>query len=205
MNNKTNDMVKTMLKLGFSLSIFVAISCIGLAFVYSSTKDMIAEHATNRLMRSLDELFPGADFEPIEGGIANPHPESGIVFERAFAAKQNGSTIGAVMEVSTPSYSGRITLLVGTGTDARISRILILSNPDTPGLGSHAGNSSYFVDRSRGLTFYGQFTGKYIGDPFEMRQDIAVITASTITSRFVSDAVRAAGKAAFDWLMFGGM
>jgi electron transport complex protein RnfG len=50
------------------------------------------------------------------------------------------------------------------------------------------------------LTFYGQFAGKSVEAPFEVKGDVAAITASTITSKAVTMAVKASGDAAFAWL-----
>ena len=195
--------MKGILKLGIILSIYVTVACVGLAFVYSATEERIAGHAAEKLQVSLQELFPTAnDFQEITGQI--PSTDALHPFVSQYKVLQNGTIIGAVVEVITPGYSGPITILVGVGTDGRISRIKILANPDTPGLGANAGSSTYFVDRSRRLTFFGQFEGKSVNDNFEVRSDIAAITASTITSRAVSVAVKAAGDAAAKWLNTSG-
>jgi electron transport complex protein RnfG len=56
------------------------------------------------------------------------------------------------------------------------------------------------VDQAAGTTFYGQFAGKAVTDPFEVRGDVQAITASTITSTAVAAAVKAAGTGAAVWL-----
>jgi len=79
-----------------------------------------------------------------------------------------------------------------------------MEHSDTPGLGANAASPSYYVDRAKGITFYGQFAGKSVTDPFAVKGDVAAITASTITSRAVTSAVKAAGQAASEWLSTGG-
>jgi len=195
--------MKGIIKLGIVLSIYVTVACVGLAFVYSATEERIAGHAAEKLQASLRELFPSADdFQEITGQI--PGTDTLYPFRSQYKVLQDGKIIGAVVEVVTPGYSGPIRILVGVGTDSRITRIKILENPDTPGLGANAGSPTYYVDRPRRLTFYGQFEGKPVSDNFEVRSDISVITASTITSRAVSLAVKAAGDAAAKWLNTSG-
>ena len=195
--------MKGIVKLGIILSIYVTVACVGLAFVYSATEERIAGHAAEKLQASLRELFPDADdFQEITGQI--PSTDILYPFVSQYRVLQGGTLIGAVIEVITPGYSGPISILVGVGVDRRISRIKILANPDTPGLGANAGSPTYFVDRSKRLTFYGQFEGKSISDNFEVRYDIAAITASTITSRAIALAVKVAGEAAAAWLNTSG-
>jgi len=80
-----------------------------------------------------------------------------------------------------------------------IAGVKILGHSDTPGLGANAASPKYFVDRARGITFYSQFAGKKTSDPFEVKNDVIAITASTITSRAVSASVKAAALAATAW------
>jgi electron transport complex protein RnfG len=80
-------------------------------------------------------------------------------------------------------FNGPITILVGIGTDGRISGAKILEHTDTPGLGANAASPGYFVDKAAGLTFMGQYAGKSVTDRFEPKNDVIAITAATITSR----------------------
>jgi electron transport complex protein RnfG len=89
---------------------------------------------------------------------------------------------------------------VGVSAEGVITGIKILEHADTPGLGANAASPSYFVNRAEGITFYGQFAGKAVADPFEVKDDVIAITASTITSRAVTAAVKAAGKGVLAWL-----
>ncbi|MCL2070560.1 MAG: FMN-binding protein [Treponema sp.] len=193
-----------MLKLGAILAIYSAVCCIGLAFVYTGTADIIAERQRADLEAALLDLFPQANsFEAIFD-ITSPDPLVTIEEGGVFAALRDGEVIGAALRTSRFSYSGPIVCLVGVGVDNRISGVKILENIDTPGLGSLAGASNFFVDRANGITFYGQFAGKGVNDPFMVKQDIIIITASTITSRAVADSVKAAGMAASAWFDEGG-
>ena len=200
-----------MLKLGLVLAVYAAAACVGLAFVYAGTEKIIAERQQADLDAALRELFPEADSfktitdiriqDPaviIEGDKNNPNNTG------AFEALQNNSTLGVALRTSRTSYSGPIKILVGVGADGKIKGIKILENTDTPGLGANAGSKTYYLDRARGIHFYDQFEAKAVTDPFVPKQDVAAITAATITSTAVSASVKAAGEAAVAWMTNSG-
>ena len=187
-----------MIKLGIILAAFAAAACVMLAFVYSGTSAIIAQRQKADLEAAQRDLFPEADsFELIENITSG---DSAVTIENAYAAVKNGEIIGVALRVSRYSYSGPIVTMVGVSSDGIIAGARILEHSDTPGLGANAASASYFVDRPNRITFYGQFEGKNVDDPFEVRRDVMVITASTITSRAVADSVKAAGLAVVSWL-----
>jgi electron transport complex protein RnfG len=186
-----------MIKLGFTLALFATAACVILAYVYTATSVIIAQRQQAALEAYLEYLLPEADrFEEIVN-ITSPDPA--VTIESAYAAIKNNEPIGAALTVSRASYSGPIKTMVGVNTDRIITGVRILEHSDTPGLGANAASSSFFVDRANRITFYGQFAGKNVNDPFEVRRDVAVITASTITSRAVANSVKAAALAACAW------
>jgi electron transport complex protein RnfG len=192
------------IKLGLVLTAYAAAACVGLAFVYGKTKAVIDKQNAIELEASIKELFPNADGFTDRTGTFDS-PDSGVLFESEYSVTQGGKLIGAVIQASGNSYGGIIKVLVGvnapgSNTGGTINRIKIMSHSDTPGLGANAANKNYFVDKSTRLTFYGQFSGKQVSDPFEPKNDVIAVTASTITSRAVSRIVRTAGRAASRWL-----
>jgi electron transport complex protein RnfG len=191
--------ISGMLKLGCILAIFAAAACIMLAFVYNGTKIVIAGRQKAALEAALKELFPEADsFEKIET-IASPD----IIIENAYTAIKNGKTTGAALQVSCASYGGPLKVMAGIDRNGIVTGVKIIEHSDTPGLGANMASPSYFVDRAKGITFYGQFKGKTTADPFRAKDDVIAITASTISSQAVSSSVKAAGLAAMAW--FGGV
>jgi electron transport complex protein RnfG len=190
--------ILSMLQLGLILALFAAAACVMLAFVYSGTLPVIEQRKEAGLNASLKELFPNADkFELIEEITSR---DSAVAIETAYAAVKNGKTIGAALSLSRASYSGPIKTMVGVSADGFITGVKIMEHSDTPGLGANAASSKYFVDRAKGLTFYGQFAGKSVNDRFTVKDDVIAITASTITSTAVSSSVKAAGLAVEAWL-----
>jgi electron transport complex protein RnfG len=186
-----------MIKLGFVLTLFTASACVMLSFIYSGTKPLIDKHKENSLKAAIEDLFPDADdFKEINNINS---PDQAVTIENAFAAMKNGKITGAALTLSRASYSGHIRIMTGVSVDGFITGVKILEHKDTPGLGANAASSTYFVDRANGITFYGQFAGKKAIDPFEVKRDVIMITASTSTSRAVAESVRAAGLAAVAW------
>jgi len=192
-----------MIKLGCTLAIYAAVACVMLAFVYAGTKKIIDERAIADQQAALKEIFSDADsFEPVEGVVS---PDPSVTIESAYLAKRGEATVGMALKLSRASYSGPIVLLAGVSVDKRITGVKIMEHSDTPGLGANAASPSYFVDRANGVTFYGQFAGKSVYDPFTVKDDIVAVTASTITSRAVTSAVKTAGQTATSWLSAGGL
>ena len=191
-----------MVKLGCILAVYATVACVMLAFVYAGTSKIIALRVEADQQAALKEIFPDADsFEPVEN-VTSPDPSVTII--SAYLAKHGGATAGMALKLSRAGYSGPIVLLAGVSVDKRITGVKIMEHSDTPGLGANAASPSYYVDRAKGLTFYGQFAGKNVADPFTVKGDVVAITASTITSRAVTAAVKAAGQAATEWLSTGG-
>jgi len=191
--------MKNMVKLGFIMAIYATVACVSLAFVYAGTQKVIAERQKADLEAALKDLFPqGEAFEEVTGTLQNS--DSSISFKNEYVIKQGGAPIGMAVRAVGASYGGPVTVLVGVGTEGKIAGVKVLENKDTPGLGANAANPSYFVDRASGITFYGQFKGKSLSDPFEVKGDVIAITASTITSKAVTRVVKTAGQAAGTWL-----
>jgi electron transport complex protein RnfG len=190
--------ILNMVKLGLILAAFATAACVMLTFVYDGTKTVIEERQKADRLHALEDLFPNADsFEEVSG-ISSPDPA--VTVESASSALKNGKIIGAALNLSRTAYSGSIKTMVGVSADGTITGVKIMEHTETPGLGANAGSSKYFVDRANGITFYGQFAGKKVTDPFEVKRDVAVISASTITSTAVSASVKAAGLAVTEWL-----
>jgi electron transport complex protein RnfG len=165
--------------------------------VYTGTSSIIGRRQQADLEAALLEIFPGADsFEAAEGIKS---PDAAVTIENAYTAIRNGEPVGAALRLTRASYGGPIKILAGVSIDGTITGVKIMEHSDTPGLGANAASPKYFVDKAKGITFHGQFTGKSVNDPFEVKGDVAAITASTITSRAVASAVKAAAVAVTSW------
>jgi Na+-translocating ferredoxin:NAD+ oxidoreductase subunit G len=192
-------MKKDIIKLGLALALFAAGACVALAMVYTITKPAIDGHEARNLAASLKDIFPEADdFVDVNGQLVSSDPAVSIT--GAWKATKGDAILGVALRTLGKSYGGDAAMLVGVGTDRRIAGIRILVLSDTPGLGANATSPAYFVDKSSKTTFPGQFTDKPVSDPFEVKNDIVAITASTITSKALSIMAKRAGDAGVAWL-----
>jgi electron transport complex protein RnfG len=192
-------MIKQYARLGLILAAFAAAACGGLAFVYAATEKQIAENQNKQLNESLAQLFPSADaFKDISQDFPAAAGDTKVL--SAYAATQSGATIGVAIRATGPSYGGPAVLLVGLGGERRISGVRVLTLTDTPGLGQNATNPGYYVNKAKKLTFPGQFTGKSLQDAFVVKQDVDAISASTITSRYLTAIIKAAADAGQAWV-----
>ena len=186
-----------MLKLGVILALYAAAACVGLAFVYAGTRERIDINQKAIMEEALNDLFPGADFEPVYN-VKIMDSESKVTIDLnkedpqdtgVIAARKNNAVLGLALRTNMGAFGGPIKLLVGVDTDGKISGIKILEHSETPGLGANAVKPA----------FYSQFAGKPVTDGFEAKKDVDAITAATITSRAVAESVKAAGEAAMSW------
>jgi electron transport complex protein RnfG len=190
---------KDILRLGITLALFAAGACVALAFVYTITGPKIAGLESEQLAASLKDLFPDADsFPAIAPGIASS--DTSVVLERAYKALNGSEVIGIAIKATGKSYGGAASMLIGVRTDKHIAGARILTLSDTPGLGANAVNPAYFVNKSSKTTFIGQFTDKAVSDPFVVKQDVIAISASTITSKSLTNIMKKASDAGAAWL-----
>jgi len=191
--------MKGNLRLGVVLAIFAAVGCASLAVVYSITESAIAAQSQKALSASLQEIFPeAASSEDISSAISSS--VTGIKFEQAFLVKSSLAPLGVAIKAAGSSYGGPARLLVGVSLNRSLAGVRVLELNDTAGLGANAKNPGYFVKKAEKITFPGQFAGKFITDPFEVKKDVAAITASTITSKALTGIIKAAAEAAALWL-----
>jgi len=191
--------MKESLKLGITLALFAAGACVALALVYTVTGPTIEGLEAKQLELSLKDLFPAADnFHALNGDIVAQ--DSSVIFDQTYEVTRLDAPLGVAIKVKGNSYGGETSILVGVGTDRRITGVKIMDNKDTPGLGANAKSPTYFVDKSSKTTFPGQFSGKPLSDAFEVKKDVVAITASTITSKALTNMVKQAGIAASAYL-----
>jgi Na+-translocating ferredoxin:NAD+ oxidoreductase subunit G len=192
-------MMKNMLKLGIVLALFAGLACASLAVVFNITSPEISRKQEADLKAALKEVFPQADgFKEITADLKSTDPK--IAFKNVYLMKQGGNPVGIAIMAEGPSYSGNAKVLCGIGSDKKVTKVIVMETKDTPGLGANAANPAYYVDKTKKITFTGQFSGKDVSDAFEAKKDVQAITASTITSRGIANIVKNAGDTAVAYL-----
>lgn len=168
------------------LTVVAVVAGLLLGYVNKLTAEPIAQANAKALSDAIALVVPGFDNEP----AANPDTiEVDGVTYKIYKATKGDKFIGAAVESSANGFGGALTVLVGFDADGKIIDYSLLSHAETPGLGSKA--ADWFKKGGKG-----DITGKNPGDkPLTVSKDggeIDAITASTITSRALLNAVNAA-------------
>jgi Na+-translocating ferredoxin:NAD+ oxidoreductase subunit G len=150
------------------LTIIVLVSVSLLLYINTFTSEVVEAQNRARIQEVLQSIFPDlTDFQEDEGLI--------IIYK-------GDSIEGYAFTASGSGYSGAINMLVGINPDHNIKDISILSQTETPGLGSRI-TEKEFTEQFAGLA----------PDDIVLSRDggsIDAITGATISSRAVTDAVR---------------
>ncbi|UOD34069.1 RnfABCDGE type electron transport complex subunit G [Deferribacteraceae bacterium V6Fe1] len=163
-------------KMVLVLTIIAAISAFILSFVYSSTKDKIADAYRQEFLRALVKVLPKYDNEPDKD-------VQSVEGKNVYVAKKDGQIVAyAVKTTSNKGYGGDIDVLLGVSMDGKITGIEIIKHAETPGLGSKIETE----------TFKQSFKGLTVNDKIAVKKDGGVIdqfSGATISPRAVSEAV----------------
>jgi electron transport complex protein RnfG len=146
--------------------VFVAVSL--LMVISDFTMEKIIAERNAEIIAQLETIFSEIDDYEYKDEYYEVYSGGGVA-GYAFIAKGKG-------------YGGEIEILVGVDTEFEIEKVIILSNTETPGLGTRIAED-FFTD---------QFTGLGIND-IRLSKDggkIDAITGATISSTAVTDAVR---------------
>ena len=175
---KKESTLKNML---IALMVITIISGGVLGFVYGLTKPAIDKVEENKNIAAINEV--------LKTDVVIASTEARVIEDLTYnlAFDANGNFIGAAVKTySMNGFGGKVELMVGMLANGIINKVSILSQAETPGLGANMVNDK----------FKGQFSGK---DPktFTLKVkkdggDVDAITAATISSRAVSEAVKKA-------------
>ena len=153
--------MKDIIRFGFILGTICIIAAGLLAGVNSLTKPRILAQAFSEENSGLKEVLPEADkFEVVK-------EKEEIVYYKGY--DKGGKFVGVAFKATGKGYSSVIETLVGMLKDGKIMAIKILSQNETPGLGSRITDSS-FIDQFRGV---------------DDLSTVQAITGATISSRGV--------------------
>lgn len=159
--------MKCIVGIAIPLIIICIISGAALTASYDLTKGRIEMVEQQRINESLSIIFPGASFTE-----TNDY----------YSAAMGGEEIGYAFIAEGKGYGGSIKTMVGMYQNGTICRIHVISQSETPGLGTSIAEPD----------FTNQFKGERIED-VRLRQDggvIDAITGATISSRAITDTVR---------------
>lgn len=159
-------------KLAWKLLLITAVAGFALGITNELTKDIIAAQAPSASEEAALVMPEASSFDLISEG------EGGL--DQVFCAYDGaGNTIGYVGTITTRGYGGEIVINVGLGMDGAITAINVGGENfnETVGLGAKV-KEAPFMDQFKGLT-----------PPLTLNQDVAAVTAATISSSAVTNAV----------------
>lgn len=172
--------MKEIVRYAFVLGVICVGASASLGFVHSFTKDRIIAQARAEENDALKEVMPGAQtFEPVKQGDE-------VIYYRALGSA--GTVVGYCFKASGKGYSSVIQTLVGMMPDGTIGAIKIISQNETPGLGSRVVNGS-FTSQFKGISGV---------------EGVQTIAGATISSKAVISSVRARAQEIKDIVNRGG-
>ena len=151
---------------------------------YALTKEPIDAAAVAKTNKAVGAVLPAFDetsYESVEvdGKTCN-----------YYKAVQGGETVGYAVESTVVGFGGPLSLMVGVTPDGVVYNTSVLSHAETPGLGAKCNTDAKFMAQWKGF------------DPSVKKLavakdggDVDAITASTITSRAYTEAVKNAVNA----------
>ena len=196
--------MKKILKDAFALLMITLVAGILLGFVYSITKEPIAQQEQLTKERSCQEVFADAatfendtdDLEAAAAAMKAAGYEVQTLSEILVAKDDSGSTLGYVLSLVDPEgYGGDISFMMGIRLDCTLNGISILSIGDTAGLGMNADTDAFksqFANKK-----VEKFTFTKTGSTSD--SEIDALSGATITTTAMTNGVNA-GLAAFSSL-----
>lgn len=167
-----------------SLTLISLVMAAALGFVYLKTKGPIEQANQKKVVDAIAKVVPAFDNDPVKDMYKVADAGDTVYF---YPAKKGDQLVGtAVKTFTNKGFSGYVCLMVGILPDGSIYKTEVLDQKETPGLGT------LMVEPK----FKDQFDGKN-PDSFKLRVkkdggDVDAITAATISSRAVCDALQRA-------------
>lgn len=165
---------RELVRMVLALGVICFFSSALLSFVYAKTKDVVERQKEMAKKSAMVYVLPSAkEFE--ENKDCN-----------CFVGRDDkGDVVGYVFTTSERGYSSEIVLVVGVDKDLVITGVKVLSQNETPGLGTRIIEVKYGSKTGRPW-FLEQFWGKGLEDLPEVR----TISGATISSSAVIRAVK---------------
>lgn len=168
------------------LFITTLVSGISLGYVNDLTEGPRARAKLAKKVNAVNAVLEDFDNNPVSGVIRIPS-EWGKDSVEFYPAYRDSLFIGAaVTGISDKGYNGLIKLMAGFDTTGKITRIVVLEQKETPGLGT----------KIKGNRFLGQFSGKdpatYALKVKKDAGDVDALAGATISSRAFAEAAQRA-------------
>jgi len=173
------------IRLAVILMFVGGVSAGGLALLNGKTAPIIAEYKRMEQEQARLDVMPDAEF----GVFVLRDSSSTLPYYEAYADSDAIQLLGYVFAASGNGYSGTVETVVGVDTSWNITGIKVISQQETPGLGTKAVEIRY---GEKEPWFQRQFERKSASTVMVDKDggEIVSITGATITSRTISNAIR---------------
>ncbi len=164
------------------LTCLLCSAVLGGAYALTKTSiDAAAEAKTNKAIGAVLPAFDDTSYESVE--------VEGKTYNY-YKAVKGGETVGYAVESTVVGFGGPLSLMVGVTPDGVVYNTSVLSHSETPGLGAKCNTDAKFKAQGEGFDLSAKILSvKKDGG------DVDAITASTITSRAYTEAVKNAVNA----------
>ncbi len=181
--------MRSVMGFGATLGVICVAATALLASTNAFTRERIAAQTRQELEDSLKEVMSdGKDFQPVI-------IENETAYYKVF--DDSGKRIGAAFLASAKGYSSEIKTIAGIAADGKITTIKVMSQAETPGLGSRiteiAGTLTvfdFFKGKKRDASLQPWFQAQFNGKDIRKLDEIKAITGATISSKAVIDSVK---------------
>lgn len=169
------------------LVLVAGLSALVLGYVYEQTHKPIAESKDNRELEAISEIIPGGfDNNPFEEKTVITTSDNQSRLEMYPVRNKGVITALAIKSYTNKAFGGRMEIMVGITLDGKLSGYKVIDHKETPGLGTKV------MEEGFSRQFIGLNPDKV---DFRVKQDggdIDAVTAATISSRAVVDAIQRA-------------
>ncbi len=172
-----------MMRMGSFLFIIAAVAGVLLAFTENITSPLIGENRIKMLQQARREVLPAAkSFTDAK----HQNSDGSESFSYVAGFDESGKLAGVVINAAPKGYAGPIEMVLGLDPDGKIQGVKILSQKETPGLGTKLAEQSF-------LDPFKKVLAEKETPIFLVKQDggdIDGITAATISSRAFCSGLR---------------
>ena len=151
---------------------------------YALTKDPIDAASVAKTNKAIGAVLPAFDETSYESVDVD-----GKTYNY-YKAVKGGETVGYAVESTVVGFGGPLSLMVGITPDGTVHNTSVLSHAETPGLGAKCNTDAKFMAQWAGFD-----PSVKILSVKKDGGDVDAITASTITSRAYTEAVKNAVNA----------
>ncbi len=179
----------TLFTMVLTLFVITGVSAVSLGYVYSITKAPIdASKQVKELAAISEVVYPGFDNKPNEEVLYIDDVTGNGKLELYPARKDGKVTSVAIKTYTNNGFSGRIEMIIGFFLDGTINKYKVTSQMETPGLGTKITEDKFKTQFEGKNPKYFKLQVKKDGG------DVDAVTAATISSRAVANAVDRAYK-----------